>query len=1068
MAQVTGLELQNLIGVQVRAYLNSRLEALDSLNSGTSEPPVTRAYMPWASSTGLFLRNAQNTGWVRIGDPALPDLGIVPPVQGADQGNVLSVGPGNTKIWSPVEPPLPTPPGQGAFLQSTGSQAGNYAWRSLLQAVPWGSLGQYLGSVGQGDDTFAELIKGYFESTFDIHFLLPSRSSEENLLVSTGEDIAWTRYFKIPTPSARGLVLTSTGNTEGDYGWVETAATGTQTYDEMVAEPTVDARIFTADTRATAIAARGDLDGNYFLVLNVLENLTLTTSLNRLVDAQNIQISVVGAIGGRTVVHTEPWTRVQGIRIIEFNISAAEETGALSRLQTVDRRSFFHFAINWLDSSSNPLTELVYRPTLWIAQGILGTGTGGGAGTQGPAGPRGPQGVQGPQGPTGAQGPKGDKGDIGERGPAGRAVDSDIEGEMIANTTFQVAGDGTLTAGNWIANTAISAGVEVDGTRLGLRNSRPNVRTQGARDHEHRLGYLFILKTSLTISTTTKISEAAYIYGETENVTLGLASPFGSGGGIAHGSIDLVISYDRSGFYVDLRLANAVTDSTWQLASPPSTQGYMLEVHELVVEGAEGEQGARGEQGVAGPRGPEGPQGEQGIQGPKGDTGAQGERGIQGIQGLKGDKGDMGDEGPIGPQGDEGPQGPAPATNTGFVFRPIAEGLTVGGNFVILDDETALYFEAAPSTRSGNILTMMIRTPDDGTVTTYEFEEDSEASSASFEITRAANSITFTSTTRLGRIGVWAVGAIGPEGERGEVGPQGLTGPEGEKGDTGNTGPKGDKGDTGEQGPSGGPVGPEGPPGPQGEQGEAGPTGPQGDEGPEGPPGEKGDPGPQGEAGPQGPQGAQGPQGRVGPSGADGPAGPKGDDGAVGPAGPQGPEGPEAQGNGRFQYRQIITVTPSEATSGVGNTFTVLPAENTLFVEMSLTGTTRVATMVIRMLVDGGSKDYTIEEQGARNAGFTLSRAGGNYRVTNLSQISDTGITIFGVTAVGQAGPAGEAGPAGPAGAAGPAGPKGDEGETGPAGTAILGPITAATIVTQTEYDALATVIRGTLYIIQE
>lgn len=61
--------LDNQSGAAFRADLNLALQALVSLNAGTSAPSTTYAYMPWYdTTTGLLkIRNGANSAWVIIG-----------------------------------------------------------------------------------------------------------------------------------------------------------------------------------------------------------------------------------------------------------------------------------------------------------------------------------------------------------------------------------------------------------------------------------------------------------------------------------------------------------------------------------------------------------------------------------------------------------------------------------------------------------------------------------------------------------------------------------------------------------------------------------------------------------------------------------------------------------------------------------------------------------------------------------------------------------------------------------------------------------------------------------------
>lgn len=151
------------------------------------------------------------------------------------------------------------------------------------------------------------------------------------------------------------------------------------------------------------------------------------------------------------------------------------------------------------------------------------------------------------------------------------------------------------------------------------------------------------------------------------------------------------------------------------------------------------------------------------------------------------------------------------------------------------------------------------------------------------------------------------VNAIGPAGPQGKTGPQGQQGPagvQGPRGETGIQGPKGATGPQGAQGPKGAPFtyrdftseqlaalkGPKGDTGPQGERGPQGVQGLQGKQGPQGIQGIEGKQGPQGPAGPIGPKGADGKMtfDELTPEQKAGLKGDKGDPGARGEKGDKG------------------------------------------------------------------------------------------------------------------------------------------------------------------------------------
>ncbi len=79
MPQSTDKTLSNISHTAFRAELNSIITALDSLNSGATEPAVKQAYMFWAdTTTGLLKqRNAANSAWINKGSLAAVNFGFL-------------------------------------------------------------------------------------------------------------------------------------------------------------------------------------------------------------------------------------------------------------------------------------------------------------------------------------------------------------------------------------------------------------------------------------------------------------------------------------------------------------------------------------------------------------------------------------------------------------------------------------------------------------------------------------------------------------------------------------------------------------------------------------------------------------------------------------------------------------------------------------------------------------------------------------------------------------------------------------------------------------------------------
>ena len=79
MAQVANYTVDNDTGANVRADINNIFAAIQSLNSGSSDPSGTQvAFQPSVNTTSnlLKLRNASNNGYIEIGNVTQANLGL--------------------------------------------------------------------------------------------------------------------------------------------------------------------------------------------------------------------------------------------------------------------------------------------------------------------------------------------------------------------------------------------------------------------------------------------------------------------------------------------------------------------------------------------------------------------------------------------------------------------------------------------------------------------------------------------------------------------------------------------------------------------------------------------------------------------------------------------------------------------------------------------------------------------------------------------------------------------------------------------------------------------------------
>ena len=134
---------------------------------------------------------------------------------------------------------------------------------------------------------------------------------------------------------------------------------GTQTFNEMIAEPSEDVRVYDATNLAEAVATRDTIDGDYHLVLREISNL----NLRRNVDISSVRIYAVGSDLSTTELHREDWTVLQDKRVIDFNISDAEKSGAAGKVQRADGRIFYHIRVAFYAGADEADSKTA---TLWV------------------------------------------------------------------------------------------------------------------------------------------------------------------------------------------------------------------------------------------------------------------------------------------------------------------------------------------------------------------------------------------------------------------------------------------------------------------------------------------------------------------------------------------------------------------------------------------------------------------------------------------------------------------------------------------------------------------------------
>ena len=155
MAQVANYVIDNGTGSAVRTDLNNVFAAIQSLNSGSSDPSGTQVAFQLSVNTTsnlLKLRNASNNGYIEIGNVTQANLGLMPVAGGTFTGKVTH------NYTNSLNLPV------GTTAQRDGSPAvGMFRYNSTLNVFEgykntgWGEIGGGAGATGGGtDEVFVE------------------------------------------------------------------------------------------------------------------------------------------------------------------------------------------------------------------------------------------------------------------------------------------------------------------------------------------------------------------------------------------------------------------------------------------------------------------------------------------------------------------------------------------------------------------------------------------------------------------------------------------------------------------------------------------------------------------------------------------------------------------------------------------------------------------------------------------------------------------------------------------------------------------------------------------------
>ena len=189
MSQVTDYTIANDTGANVRSDINAVLGAIQTLNSGSSDPSANVAFQLSVNTTSnlLKLRNAANNGYIEIGNVTQANLGLAPLAGAIFTGKVIHNYTSSLTIPS------------GTTAQRDGSPAvGMFRHNSTLNQFEgynngaWGAIGGGAGATGGGTDEVFFLSDTNVTADFTIpsgknaHTVSPIIDSGKTVVVSAG------------------------------------------------------------------------------------------------------------------------------------------------------------------------------------------------------------------------------------------------------------------------------------------------------------------------------------------------------------------------------------------------------------------------------------------------------------------------------------------------------------------------------------------------------------------------------------------------------------------------------------------------------------------------------------------------------------------------------------------------------------------------------------------------------------------------------------------------------------------------------------------------------------------
>ena len=189
MSQVSDYTIANDTGANVRSDINAVLGAIQTLNSGSSDPSANVAFQLSVNTTTslLKIRNAANNGYITIGNVTQANLGLATLAGATFTGKVTHNYTSSLTIPS------------GTTAQRDGSPAvGMFRHNSTLNQFEgynngaWGAIGGGAGATGGGTDEVFFLSDTNVTEDFTIpsgknaHTVSPIIDSGKTVVVSAG------------------------------------------------------------------------------------------------------------------------------------------------------------------------------------------------------------------------------------------------------------------------------------------------------------------------------------------------------------------------------------------------------------------------------------------------------------------------------------------------------------------------------------------------------------------------------------------------------------------------------------------------------------------------------------------------------------------------------------------------------------------------------------------------------------------------------------------------------------------------------------------------------------------